>query len=89
MAVNTPFPSRRTTRRIIPHEASKAMNFKTGDIVQLKSGGRGLTVVKQTGAQVDLVWYGENDDTLHTGTVPADCLALIQFDDEDLEDDDE
>jgi uncharacterized protein YodC (DUF2158 family) len=63
------------------------MSFKTGDIVQLKSGGRGLTVVKQTGALVDLVWYGESDDTLHTGTVPADCLALIEFDDdEDLDD---
>jgi uncharacterized protein YodC (DUF2158 family) len=71
-------------------KSERAMNFNIGDIVQLKSGGRGLTVVKQTGDQVELVWYAENDDTLHTGTVPAGCLALIEFDDdeEDLDDDD-
>jgi len=68
------------------NKASIAMSFKTGDVVQLKSGGRGLTVVKQTGAQVDLVWYGESDDTLHTGSVPAECVALIDFDDDDLDD---
>ena len=66
------------------------MTFNIGDIVQLKSGGRGLTVVRQTGDQVELVWYAETDDTLHTGTVPAGCLALIEFEDDedDLDDDD-
>jgi uncharacterized protein YodC (DUF2158 family) len=65
------------------------MDFKPGDIVQLKSGGRGLTVVKQTKDLVELVWYADSDDSIRSGTVPADCLALIEFDDdEELEDDD-
>lgn len=65
------------------------MDFKTGDIVQLKSGGRGLTVVKQTKDLVELVWYADSDDSIRSGTVPAECLTLIEVDDdEDLEDDD-
>jgi uncharacterized protein YodC (DUF2158 family) len=69
-------------------EARQAMDFKPGEIVQLKSGGRGMTVVRQTKDQVDLVWYADSDDALRTATVTAACLSLIEFDDDDIEDDD-
>jgi uncharacterized protein YodC (DUF2158 family) len=64
------------------------MDFKPGEVVQLKSGGRGMTVVKQTKDQVDVVWYADSDDAVRTATLPAVCIALIDFDDdEDLDDD--
>jgi uncharacterized protein YodC (DUF2158 family) len=65
------------------------MDFKPGEIVQLKSGGRGMTVVRQTKDQVDVIWYADSDDALRTATVTAACLSLIEFDDdEELDDDD-
>ncbi|WP_298426825.1 DUF2158 domain-containing protein [Rhodoblastus sp.] len=66
------------------------MDFKPGEVVQLKSGGRGMTVVRQTKDQVELTWYADSDDAIRTATVPAACLSLIEFDDdEDLEDDED
>ncbi|WP_374545694.1 DUF2158 domain-containing protein [Rhodoblastus sp.] len=65
------------------------MDFKPGEVVQLKSGGRGMTVVKQTKDAVDVVWYADSDDAIRSATVPAACLALIDFDDEDDLDEDE
>ena len=63
------------------------MDFKPGDLVQLKSGGRAMTVVKAGKSDVDVIWYAETDDSLRNGTVPAICLDLIDLaDDEDLED---
>ena len=69
-------------------QESKAMDFKPGEIVQLKSGGRGLTVVKQTKDIVDVIWYADTDDAIRTATIPAVCLALIEFadDEDDLDD---
>jgi hypothetical protein len=65
------------------------MDLKPGVIVQLKSGGRAMTVVRQTKDLVDVIWYGESDDAIHTATVPAACVSEIEFaDDEDLDDDD-
>lgn len=59
------------------------MDFKPGEVVQLKSGGRGMTVVKQTKDQVEVVWYADSDDAVRHATVPAVCLSLIDFDDDD------
>jgi uncharacterized protein YodC (DUF2158 family) len=65
------------------------MDFKPGEVVQLKSGGRGMTVVKQTKDQVEVVWYADSDDAVRNATVPAICLSRIDFDDdEDLDDED-
>jgi uncharacterized protein YodC (DUF2158 family) len=64
------------------------MEFRPGDLVQLKSGGRSMTVVKSDKTNVDVIWYGDSDDALHTATVPAVCLDVIELDDdEDFEDD--
>jgi len=65
------------------------MDFKPGEVVQLKSGGRGMTVVRQNKDEVDVIWYAENDDAVRTATIPAACLSLIEFDDDDDEFEDE
>jgi uncharacterized protein YodC (DUF2158 family) len=63
------------------------MEFKPGDIVQLKSGGRGMTVVRQVKDDVEVIWYADADDAIRTAMVPSACLAEIAFnDDEDLDD---
>jgi uncharacterized protein YodC (DUF2158 family) len=64
------------------------MEFRPGDLVQLKSGGRSMTVVKSDKSTVDVIWYGESDDAIHTATIPAACLDVIELDDdEDFEED--
>jgi len=64
------------------------MEFRPGDLVQLKSGGRSMTVVKSDKTSVDVIWYAETDDALRTATVPAVCLDVIELDDdEDFEED--
>lgn len=64
------------------------MDFKPGEIVQLKSGGRAMTVVRQNKTDVDVIWYAENDNSIRTSTIPAIALAVIELDDdEDFEDD--
>jgi uncharacterized protein YodC (DUF2158 family) len=65
------------------------MDFKPGEVVQLKSGGRGMTVVRQAKDQIDVIWYAESDDAVRAATIPAVCLALIAFDDEEDFDEDE
>jgi uncharacterized protein YodC (DUF2158 family) len=68
----------------------KNMDFKSGEVVQLKSGGRGMTVVRQAKDQVDVIWYADSDDAVRTATIPASCLTAIEFDDdEDLDDDED
>lgn len=59
------------------------MDFKPGEIVQLKSGGRGMTVVRQTKDGVDVIWYAESDDAVRAATIPAACLSAIEFDDDE------
>ena len=64
------------------------MTFQPGDLVQLKSGGRSMTVVKVTKTDVDVIWYAESDDNVRTATIPTVCLGVIELeDDEDFEDD--
>jgi uncharacterized protein YodC (DUF2158 family) len=64
------------------------MEFKPGEIVQLKSGGRALTVVRQVKQDVEVVWYADSEDAVRTATIPAVALALIEFadDEDDLDD---
>jgi uncharacterized protein YodC (DUF2158 family) len=64
------------------------MDFRPGEVVQLKSGGRGMTVTRQVKDQVEVVWYAESEDAIRTATIPAICLALIAFDDDFDEDED-
>lgn len=64
------------------------MVFKSGEVVQLKSGGRGMTVVRQAKDDVDVIWYADSDDAVRTATIPAACLSLIEFEDE-FDDEDE
>jgi uncharacterized protein YodC (DUF2158 family) len=65
------------------------MDFRPGAVVQLKSGGRGMTVTRQVKDQVDVIWYAESDDAIRTATVPSICLAPIEFDDNDFDDDED
>jgi uncharacterized protein YodC (DUF2158 family) len=65
------------------------MEFRPGEVVQLKSGGRGMTVTRQVKDQVEVIWYAESEDAIRTATIPAICLALIAFDDDDEFDEDE
>jgi uncharacterized protein YodC (DUF2158 family) len=63
--------------------------FKIGDVVQLKSGGPTLTVVK-AGDEVECIWYAEDGETFKRETLPAACLESIEFEDDEAgEDDDE
>ena len=65
------------------------MQFKPGDVVQLKSGGRGMTVVRQVKDDVEVIWYADADDAIRTAMVPAACLAEITFADDEEFDEDE
>ncbi|MGP0104498.1 DUF2158 domain-containing protein, partial [Rhodoblastus sp.] len=49
------------------------MDFQPGEVVQLKSGGRAMTVARQIKDQVEVVWYAESEDAIRTATVPAVC----------------
>ena len=61
------------------------MDFKTGDIVQLKSGGPAMVVTGGDGGDVQVLWYGEIADEIKTGTVPGFCLVEAEL--EEAEDD--
>jgi uncharacterized protein YodC (DUF2158 family) len=64
------------------------MDFKPGGIVQLKSGGRGMTVIRQVKTDVEVIWYADADDAIRTATIPSVCLQEIAFaDDEEFEED--
>ncbi len=60
------------------------MEFKKGDIVQLKSGGPAMVVTGSTGEGVSVLWYGEVADDLKTGTVPA--FSLVEAEIEEVDD---
>ena len=61
------------------------MEFKAGDIVQLKSGGPAMVVTGQTGGSVEVLWYGEVVDEIKTGAVPAICLVEAELEEADDE----
>ncbi len=55
------------------------MDFKKGDIVQLKSGGPAMVVTGESGDSVQVLWYGEIVDEIKTGAVPAFCLVEAEL----------
>ncbi len=59
------------------------MDFKNGDIVQLKAGGPAMIVTGASGDKVDVLWYGEIQDEIKTGTVPSFCLVEAEIEDAD------
>ena len=61
------------------------MDFKTGDIVQLKSGGPAMVVTGQSGDGVQVLWYGEMVDEIKTTTVPSFCLVEAEIEEVDDE----
>ena len=61
------------------------MDFKKGDIVQLKSGGPAMVVTGEAGDGIQVLWYGEMADEIKTGTVPAICLVEAEI--EEVDDD--
>lgn len=61
------------------------MDFKKGDIVQLKSGGPAMVVTGEAGEGVQVLWYGEMVDEIKTATVPGSCLIEAEI--EEVEED--
>ncbi len=61
------------------------MEFKKGDIVQLKSGGPAMVVTGLSGEGVQILWYGEMVDEIKTATVPG--FSLIEAEIEDADED--
>ena len=61
------------------------MDFKKGDIVQLKSGGPAMVVTSQSGESVQVLWYGEVADEVKTGAVPAFCLVEAEIEEAEEE----
>lgn len=61
------------------------MDFKKGDIVQLKAGGPAMIVTGQTGDEVEVLWYGEMSDEIKTGAVPSFCLVEAEIEEADEE----
>lgn len=61
------------------------MDFKNGDIVQLKSGGPAMVVTGKAGEGVQVLWYGEMTDEIKTGTVPAICLVEAELEEAEEE----
>ncbi len=55
------------------------MDFKKGDIVQLKSGGPAMVVTGESGDNVQVLWYGEIVDEIKTGSVPGFCLVEAEI----------
>ena len=64
-------------------------DFEPGDIVQIKSGGPLMTVVKTDESGVLCLWFNEATGEVRTATIPTIVLGVVDLaDDEDLEDDD-
>ncbi|UDL93036.1 MULTISPECIES: DUF2158 domain-containing protein [Lichenihabitans] len=61
------------------------MDFKKGDIVQLKAGGPAMIVTGEGAEGVQVLWYGEMSDDIKTGTVPAFCLVEAEIEEVDDE----
>jgi uncharacterized protein YodC (DUF2158 family) len=61
------------------------MDFKKGDIVQLKAGGPAMIVTGDGADGVKVLWYGEMSDEIKTGVVPAFCLVEAEIEEADDE----
>ncbi|TAK49887.1 MAG: DUF2158 domain-containing protein [Xanthobacteraceae bacterium] len=63
--------------------------MKVGDIVQLKSGGPAMTVLKlEDAATLTCIWYASQGEDYRSRSFPRAVLDRIEYDDED-EDSDE
>jgi uncharacterized protein YodC (DUF2158 family) len=59
------------------------MNFKSGDVVTLRSGGVPMTVLTAEGGSVECIWLGDDGD-LFRHAIPAFALvSVIGDEDED------
>ena len=58
------------------------MAFKTGDLVQLKSGGPAMVVTGTAADGVHCLWYGEAVDDIKTAVIPEICLETPEMEDE-------
>lgn len=70
------------------------MAFKTGDLVQLKSGGVIVTVVEANAKEASVIWYAAEQGEFRRDTLPAALLDLVELDDDEdieveIEDEDE
>ncbi len=61
------------------------MDFKKGDIVQLKSGGPAMIVTGEAGEGVQVLWYAEMADEIRTATIPAICLVEAEIEEAEEE----
>ena len=61
------------------------MDFKKGDIVQIKAGGPPMVVTGGDADSVKVLWYGEMGDEIKTGSVPAFCLVEAEIEEADEE----
>lgn len=59
------------------------MNFKKGDIVQLKAGGPAMIVTGETDQAVEVLWYAEMSDEIKTGSVPSFCLVEAEIEEDE------
>ena len=59
------------------------MTFKTGELVQIKSGGPAMVVTGVSPEGVHCLWYGEANDDIKTGIIPEICLEATEMEDED------
>ena len=61
------------------------MDFKKGDIVQLKAGGPAMIVTDSSAGTVKVLWYAEISDEIKTDSVPDFCLVEAEIEDADDE----
>ena len=62
------------------------MTFKTGELVQIKSGGPAMVVTGTSPEGVHCLWYGEANDDIKTGIIPEICLEVPEMEDEEEDD---
>jgi uncharacterized protein YodC (DUF2158 family) len=74
---------------IDPAPISGALPLEPGDVVRMKSGGPGMTVVAVKDDGVHCIWYADMTDEVRTAVIPAICLELTDIDDLDDDDDDD
>jgi uncharacterized protein YodC (DUF2158 family) len=68
--------------------SEETMALKIGDIVQLKSGGPVMTVVKLDGEDaIACMWYAAQQGEFRTQNFPHVLLDEIEFEDDDDDDD--
>jgi uncharacterized protein YodC (DUF2158 family) len=67
----------------------ESFSLQPGDVVRLKSGGPGMTIVAVKDDGIHCIWYADMTDDVRTAVIPAICLEPIDLDDLDDEIDDD